>query len=109
MDAYARLLHLHGYEVHKALSAADGLREVEASPPDAIIVDLHMPDVNGLEFLQQLRARNQGSRVGIVTGDYLLDEGVATQLRELDAVVRFKPLWFEDLTSLIRELLTPAQ
>jgi CheY-like chemotaxis protein len=48
---YARMLRLEGYQIQTALSAEDGLREVEASHPDAIIMDFRMPGIDGLEFL----------------------------------------------------------
>ena len=105
---YACMLRLEGYQVQTALSAEDGLREVESSHPDAIIVDFHMPGMDGLEFLRRLRARDDTTPVGVVTGDYFLDETTPAQLRELGAEVRFKPLWLEDLATLVRVLLTSA-
>ena len=41
-----------------------------------------------------------------VTGEYFLDDAIPTQLRELGAEQRFKPLWLEDLASLVRGLLS---
>ena len=43
--------------------------------------------------------------MAIVTGDYLLDDSVSTELRELGAELRFKPLWLDDLVGLARTLL----
>ena len=45
------------------------------------------------------------SPVAIVTGDYFLDDEVSTELRQLGAEVKFKPLWLEDLVGLARDLL----
>src|SRR5260370_883091 len=84
-DTFARILRLEGYKVRTAFCAERGLREAEDSQPDAIILDLRMPLIDGLGFLRRLRARD-GHRhrpVAIVTGDYFLDDTVATQLREL--------------------------
>jgi two-component system response regulator MprA len=106
---YARMLSLQGYDVRTALSGEAGLRDVESSLPHAIIVDLHMPDIDGLEFLRRLRNRNEtrDTPVAIVTGDYFSDDTIAAQLGELGAQVRFKPLWLEELMSLVQGLLTP--
>lgn len=106
---YADMLRLEGYHVKTALSAEDGLCEVESSRPDAIIVDFRMPGMDGLEFLRRLRARDdtRNTPVAIVTGDYFLDDTIPAQLRELGAEVRFKPLWLEDLAALVRGLLSP--
>jgi DNA-binding response OmpR family regulator len=93
--------------VKTAVSAESGLREAQNSQPDAIILDLRMPLVDGLGFLRQLRARDaqKTTPVAIVTGDYFLDDAISTELRELGAELRFKPLWLEDLVGLARNLL----
>jgi DNA-binding response OmpR family regulator len=106
-QTFARMLRLEGYQVRTAVSAETGLREAEHSHPDAIILDLRMPLVDGLGFLRQLRSHDDQRKtpVAIVTGDYFLDETVATELQELGAELRFKPLWLEDLVGLARNLL----
>ena len=106
-QTFARMLRLEGYEVRTAMNAETGLREAEQSHPDAIILDLRMPLVDGLGFLRRLRAHDQQrtTPVAIVTGDYFLDETVATELQQLGAELKFKPLWLEDLVGLARNLL----
>ena len=106
-QTFARMLKLEGYRVQTALNAESGLREAARVRPDAIILDLRMPLVDGLGFLRRLRAHD-GQRlvpVAIVTGDYFLDDSVSAELRELGAELRFKPLWLEDLVGLARNLL----
>lgn len=106
-QTFARMLRLEGYQVRTAVSAEKGLLEAEHSHPDAIILDLRMPLVDGLGFLRRLRARDdqRATPVAIVTGDYFLDDSVSAELRELGAELRFKPLWLEDLVGLARNLL----
>src|SRR5256885_17157885 len=55
-QTFARMLRLEGYQVRTAVSAETGLREAEDSRPDAIILDLRMPLVDGLGFLRRLPA-----------------------------------------------------
>jgi CheY-like chemotaxis protein len=104
---FARMLRLEGYHVHTALNAEMGLREAQTSRPDAIILDLRMPLVDGLGFLRRLRAHEdqRDTPVAIVTGDYFLDDTVSNELRALGAELRFKPMWLEDLVGLARTLL----
>ncbi len=106
-QTFARMLRLEGYQVRTAVSAETGLQEAKASAPDAIILDLRMPLVDGLGFLRRLRERDEQrtTPVAIVTGDYFLDDAVSAELRELGAELRFKPLWLEDLVGLARNLL----
>ena len=106
-QTFARMLQLEGFEVRTAVSAETGLSEAERSRPNAIILDLRMPLVDGLAFLRRLRARaeQRTTPVAIVTGDYFLDDSVSAELHELGAELRFKPLWLEDLVGLARNLL----
>ena len=106
-QTFARMLKLEGYNVRTAISAEKGLDEAEQNRPDAIILDLRMPLVDGLTFLRRLRAHDQqrDTPVAIVTGDYFLDDHVASELRELGAEVKFKPLWLDQLVGLARDLL----
>lgn len=106
-ETFARLLKLEGYQVRTANNAEAGLKEASLSPPDAIILDLRMPLVDGVEFLRRLRARDTERKppVAIVTGDYFIDDAVSDQLRSLGAELRFKPLWLEDLLAIVQTLV----
>jgi DNA-binding response OmpR family regulator len=106
-QTFARMLRLEGYQVATAISAQTGLQEADNTHPDAIILDLRMPLLDGLGFLRKLRSNedHRGVPVAIVTGDYFLDDAVAAELRDLGAELRFKPLWLEDLVGLARNLL----
>jgi len=106
-DMYSRILKIAGFTVRTAATAPDALRDVIAHPPDAILVDFRMPVMDGLEFLRALRAspRHRETPVAIVTGDYQLDERLVSQIRDLGAVIRFKPLWVDELTSLAKQLI----
>ena len=98
-----------GHEVRTAIDAESGLRQADAIHPDAIIVDLRMPLINGLGFLYRLRSRERckNTPVAIVTADYTLDESIPRERAELGAQLHFKPLWLEDVVDLARSLLTP--
>ena len=48
-------LRLAGYTVFTAASGAEGLRQAEAHSPDLVLLDLGLPDMDGLEVLRQLR------------------------------------------------------
>jgi DNA-binding response OmpR family regulator len=101
------MLKLEGFGVVTALSADAGLAAAQASPPDAIILDMRMPITNGLQFLRQVRAVPSLTAVpvAIVTGDYFLAEPIQHELRSLGASIRFKPLWLEDLIALAKTLI----
>jgi DNA-binding response OmpR family regulator len=106
-QTFAQMLRMEGFTVRTAINAESGLAEAAENKPDAIILDLRMPLVDGLGFLKRLRASEGPSRtpVAVVTGDYQLDEQLSAELRQLGAELKFKPLWIEDLVSLAHTLL----
>jgi DNA-binding response OmpR family regulator len=55
-DALARVLGDHGYAVRSATSGFAGLQEVNADPPDVVVLDLGLPDADGGEILRMIRA-----------------------------------------------------
>jgi DNA-binding response OmpR family regulator len=107
---FSRMLRLQGYRVETATNPETGLALATANTPDAIILDLRMPIVGGLEFLRRLRSFKSGLRtsVTIVTGDYFIEEQIAAEIKQLGAQVCFKPLWIDDLVDVVRKMLTSA-
>ena len=105
---FRRMLEVIGHRVSRALSAEEGLAKLDVDPPDAILLDMRMPVMDGLEFLRRLRQddRFKTLPVGIVTGDYFLNEQVLAEISELGATVRYKPVAMEDLHALAGVLLS---
>ncbi len=109
-DTFSRMLQHEGFTVYAATSPKGGLEIAADKQPDAIILDLRMPLLSGLQFLQHLRESPalQRTPVAIVTGDYFVDDGTTSQIEALGASVLFKPLWLDDLLALARSLTEAA-
>jgi len=106
-QTFAGILRLEGHQVRTASNAFEGLKEVETFRPDAIILDLRMPLINGLGFLYRLRGFVETCRVPVamITGDCTIDEEATNELRTLGALLWMKPVWTEDLISIANALL----
>ena len=65
----AELLRAEGYEVDEAGHGQEGLRIFQEGHSDAVITDLYMPQVNGIQTLRELRSRKPGLTVILLTGD----------------------------------------
>ncbi|MDF3066368.1 MAG: sensory box histidine kinase/response regulator [Polyangiaceae bacterium] len=59
-----RALELRGYEVDEAVDGLSGVARHAAQPADVLVVDMTMPDIDGVEVVR--RIRETGSRVAIV-------------------------------------------
>ena len=56
LHTFSKALALEGFDVRVAQSPLTGLQELDEVRPDAILLDLRMPFVNGIGFLYRLRA-----------------------------------------------------
>jgi DNA-binding NtrC family response regulator len=67
-DACFQILNRQGYQVELAAGARQGLTLLERSSFDVILLDLVMPDLDGLETLKKVRAVDPDIEVIIITG-----------------------------------------
>ncbi len=75
------LLRAEGYEVREAGSGRGALAEVRGEEPDAVMMDLYMPDATGLEVLPELRKAAPDVPVLMMSGRASLSDAVrATKL-----------------------------
>jgi DNA-binding NtrC family response regulator len=76
---------MHRYDTQIATSATAAMALVEEAPPDAIMLDLKMPYINGIGFLYRLRDAYPHLPVTIITGVSNLDEATRREIRTLNA------------------------
>ncbi|HEX6728233.1 MAG TPA: response regulator, partial [Nitrospira sp.] len=103
-DLLVRFLSLRGYRAFGVKDSHDALRIVEDMPPDAIVLDLIMPGMPGLEVLRALRDRNYSGGVIIMTGSHneeLLGEAWSLGPQE----ILIKPVDLERLLTAIQLVL----
>jgi DNA-binding NtrC family response regulator len=101
----SRSLKMAGYDTQAAESAHAAMALIEASSPDAILLDLKMPFESGLAFLHRLRAAHPHIPVAIVTGISNMDDATQSEIRALNADLRFKPLRIAEIQVIARDLL----
>ena len=54
-DALRRALSLDGHDVDVAENGQHGLSRIASATPDAVVLDVGMPDIDGLEVCRRLR------------------------------------------------------
>jgi DNA-binding NtrC family response regulator len=66
-ESLETLLAIEGYSVETARSAEEGLAILAASPRDLVLLDFALPDRNGIEVLEEIRRRDAGLPVIMIT------------------------------------------
>jgi two-component system response regulator AtoC len=79
-QALSRILAAEGHEVAVAEDGGRALELINGGSPDLVLCDVRMPGMNGLAFLEQYRANNNGGLV-IMMSAYEDDEGVIEAMR----------------------------
>ena len=103
-DALRRALSLGGYDVALAQGGQEALDAIAVATPDAIVLDIGMPDVDGLEVCRRLR--RAGDRVPILM--LTARDAVADRIEGLDAGADdylVKPFDVGELRARLRALL----
>ena len=101
--AVAPLLRSRGYEVEVVGTAADALRTVNAEPPDLIVLDLGLPDLEGTEVCRRVRAASAVPIIVLSARGAETDKVNALELGADDYVT--KPFGPDELVARIRVAL----
>src|SRR5918998_1801046 len=106
-DALRRALVLAGYETVPVEDGERALAEVAARPPDAVVLDIGLPDVDGLEVCRRLRGAGERVPVLMLTAR----DAVEDRIDGLDAGADdylVKPFDVGELQARLRALLRRA-
>jgi len=101
------ILEEAGYTVREAQTGLEALEEARQKPPQLLITDILMPQVDGFELTRRLRSQNHATPVAMVTG--LEDPLVILQGLDAGADAFLpKPYSHEQLKALVASFLQPA-
>lgn len=102
-DALERALKLDGYEVLLAADGAEALKIVESTSPDAIVLDILMPNVDGLEVCRRIRATGDLTPILLLTARVEVRDRVAGLDAGADDYL-VKPFALDELLARLRAL-----
>jgi DNA-binding NtrC family response regulator len=91
-----------GYEVQSAATGGEGLAAFERAVPDIVILDINLPDWNGVDLLREFRGRDPSVRVIMITAHG--DVASAVEAMKLGAVDFLrKPYELEEILHTVRQ------
>lgn len=103
----SKRLESEGYSVDRCFDGEEALDFIDVGEFDAIVMDIMMPRINGIEVLKQMRSRNNATPVLLLTAR----DGIGDRVNGLDAGADdylVKPFAFEELLARIRVMTRKA-
>lgn len=98
-----RRLQMEGYTVHTAVTGLMALEVYESSQPDLVILDVMLPELDGMAVASQLRGQSSGPILMLTARDSVQDRVRGLEGGADDYLV--KPFAFEELLARVRALL----
>ena len=105
---YKHVLSREGYEVHTALNGLEAIEKASAILPHMIILDLIMPEQEGIETLLQLHSKHPGIPVVAISGAIGANEYLHVSSLLGARVALQKPIRPETLVTTVRNILQGA-
>jgi two-component system response regulator MprA len=99
-----RALRLEGYEVDTVASGGEALEAVASNSPDALVLDLQLPDLDGLAVCRRIREAGDDIPILMLTARHGIDDRVQGLDAGADDYL-VKPFALEELLARLRALL----
>ncbi len=101
-EMYAEMMRISGYEVVKFFGGSSAVAQIADQKPSAVVLDLMMPDISGLEVLQYMKAEPNLSDIPvIIVSAKTLPTDIEEGLKAGASVYLTKPVSFSDLKKAI--------
>jgi two-component system OmpR family response regulator len=106
-EVLASVLRRDGWVAHTAYTGSDAVRQARELHPDAIVLDMMLPDIDGLGVLSRVRAADPGVSVLFLTARDEVEHRIAGLTAGADDYVT-KPFSLEEVLARLRGLLRRA-
>lgn len=95
----------HNFDVYKAFSGQEALSLIDEQPPDLILLDLKLPDLDGFTVIEMLRAQETTANIPVIVITGSSENEIHERIKVLEEErVITKPFSFQDLVSEIKRL-----
>ena len=109
-EMFAEMMRLSGYTVFKSYGGTPAISLISHEKPDAVVLDIMMPDLSGLEVVRFLRRDPRLSHIPVII---VSAKGLPSDIKDgLDAgasVYLTKPVAFQDLNAAVGKAIQLGQ
>ncbi len=102
VEALAERMSTRGMDVSTTTNAKDALKRIEQESFDAIVLDLQMPEMDGLEALAEIKKMKPELQIILLTGHATVEKGIeAMKLGAMDLIE--KPADLQTITEKVKK------
>ena len=107
IDLIRLILGRRGFEVKGAAGGIEGLKIIQQEPPDLVLLDLMMPDMDGWEVYQQMKADEKTKNIPVIVVTakaQSIDKVLGLHIAKVDDYIT-KPFSPQDLMNSVEKVL----
>lgn len=104
LDVISEYMETSGFTVNATTQSLDALRLIAVSGYDVVISDIHMPEMDGLELMAQIKSKHPGLPVVLITGYSVSEARKIAMEKGADAFVA-KPFHMKEILDVVNNLL----
>jgi two-component system cell cycle response regulator DivK len=103
------VLEAEGYSVVKAATGQEALKQIESTPPDLILMDLQLPDMDGMTLVSILREKTMTRNTTILALTAYAMKGDRERILQIGCNGYIaKPINVQEFTNTVRRYLGPG-
>ena len=105
LGIYKEVLELHDYNVQIASSGLKGIEKFKQTKPSLVIMEIEMPDIDGLKVFKKIKEIDENANIIIVTSDLEFKAKNQKILEQEPIKVILKPILVQELLNLAKRYI----
>mgnify|MGYP006291240581 CR=1 FL=1 len=109
-EMFAEMMRLSGYQVYKSYGGVAALALIDEHKPDAVVLDVMMPDLSGLDVLRQMRQNPEMADIPVVVASAKsLPTDIQAGLDAGASVYLTKPVTYQEFSQAVQQTIDAAK
>ena len=106
VEMFAEMMRLNGYNVLKSYGGTPAINLISEEKPDAIVLDMMMPDLSGLDVLGQIRENPELAKIPVIVVSAMsMPQDIQAGLDAGASAYLTKPVTYQELSQAVQKTL----